>query len=142
MIPMTTRNYYQVLEVDREASPEVIRKAYHTLAQRYHPDRYHLSDKSLVEEKMKALNEAYQVLSDPARRQAYDARGERGVSSPLPPAADKKARLQRLMLWFLITVGALLVLRLGVGLLALPLLRLLPVLLLGYLAYRLVRRVR
>ncbi len=68
------QTHYEVLEVTPEATAEEIRAAYHRLAARYHPDRHQdnpLAD--LASEKLVALNRAYEILSDPARRAAYDA---------------------------------------------------------------------
>jgi curved DNA-binding protein len=71
---MEYRDYYKVLGVDRTATKEQIKKAYRSLALKYHPDR-NQGDKQ-AEEKFKELNEAYQVLSDPEKRTRYDALGE------------------------------------------------------------------
>lgn len=68
------RDYYQILGVDRDASSEEIKRAYRRLARRYHPDM-NPGDRA-AEEKFKAINEAYQVLSDPTRREQYDRYGE------------------------------------------------------------------
>lgn len=65
-------NYYQILEVDINASPEEIKKAFRTLARRYHPD-VNPGDKT-AEEKFKSINEAYDTLSDDSKRQDYDSR--------------------------------------------------------------------
>ena len=70
---MTAMNYYDILEVSHNASPEVIQNAYKTLAKKYHPDVYQ-GDKSFAEEQMKQINEAYEVLSDPQKRMEYDRR--------------------------------------------------------------------
>jgi curved DNA-binding protein CbpA len=64
------KNYYQVLQVDPGAEPDVISAAYKRLSVKYHPDRNPALD---ANEKMQELNEAYQVLMDPARRRWYDA---------------------------------------------------------------------
>ena len=66
------KNYYQILEVDKNASPEVIEKAYKTLVKKYHPDLQQDSDKSTSEETIKKINEAYEVLSDKSKRENYD----------------------------------------------------------------------
>lgn len=66
-------DYYSVLGVDRDASQEEIQKAYKTKAKKYHPD---VSDEPDAEEKFKKLNEAYQVLKDPEKRQKYDRFGQ------------------------------------------------------------------
>lgn len=68
-------NYYEILEISQNASPEVIQNAYKTLAKKYHPDVYQ-GDKSLAEEQMKQINEAYEVLSDPQKRMEYDYQRE------------------------------------------------------------------
>jgi len=70
---MAKRDYYEVLGVPRDADEESIKKAYRKLALKYHPDR-NPGDKS-AEEKFKELGEAYEVLSDPQKRAAYDTYG-------------------------------------------------------------------
>lgn len=62
-------DYYAILQVHAKASREVIDAAYRKLASQYHPD---VNDSPEAAEKMKLLNEAYETLSDPARRMAYD----------------------------------------------------------------------
>jgi len=57
-------NYYEILEVDKNASPEIIKKAYNTLAKKYHPDLQSEESKKQSEELLKKINEAYEVLSD------------------------------------------------------------------------------
>ncbi len=65
-------NYYKILEVDKNASPEVIEKAYKTLAKKYHPDLQESNMKQKAEEKLKLINEAYEILSNPDSRAKYD----------------------------------------------------------------------
>ena len=67
---MSPDDYYQILEVDQTASTKQIKDAYRKLAFKYHPDRN--SQNPAAAEKMKALNEAYAVLSDPVKRREYD----------------------------------------------------------------------
>lgn len=67
------KNYYEILEVDKKASPEIIKKSYSTLAKKYHPDLQPEDMKQDAEEKFKLINEAYEVLSDPEKRKNYDA---------------------------------------------------------------------
>ena len=66
-------NYYKILEVDKDASSEVIEKAYKTLAKKYHPDLQESNMKQKAEEKLKLINEAYEILSNPDSRAKYDA---------------------------------------------------------------------
>lgn len=70
------RDYYEVLAVERGASAEEIKKAYRKLARRYHPD-FNKEDPR-AEEKFKEINEAYEVLSDPQKRERYDHFGHDG----------------------------------------------------------------
>jgi len=69
------KDYYKILEVHPEASVEVIKKAYQTLALRYHPDKHNPGRKKWAEEKFKELSGAYQILSDPTKRRDYDRSG-------------------------------------------------------------------
>lgn len=71
------KNYYEILEVSENASKEVIDKAYKVLAKKYHPDLQEEKNKKAAEEKIKSLNEAYEVLSNPQKKQVYDAKIER-----------------------------------------------------------------
>ena len=68
------RDYYETLGVSKTATTEEIRSAFRKLARKYHPDV--AKDKKAAEEKFKEINEAYEVLSDPAKRQKYDQLGE------------------------------------------------------------------
>ena len=77
---MKERDFYQVLGVPKEADPKTIKDAYRKLAFEYHPDRN--TGNPDVLEKMKAINEAYAVLSDPEKRQQYDSiRQQYGASA-------------------------------------------------------------
>jgi molecular chaperone DnaJ len=70
------RDYYDVLGVERSASQGDIKKAYREMARKYHPD---VSDAPDAESRFKEINEAYQVLSDPDKRNAYDRFGHAGL---------------------------------------------------------------
>ena len=72
-------DYYELLEISRDANENEIKKAYRKLALKYHPDR-NQGDKE-AEEKFKLVNEAYQVLSDPKKRSIYDRYGVKGLEN-------------------------------------------------------------
>ncbi|MCB1682894.1 MAG: molecular chaperone DnaJ [Pseudomonadales bacterium] len=74
---MAKRDYYEVLGLQRDASEADIKKAYRRLAMKHHPDRN--PDDTSSEEKFKEASEAYEVLSDAEKRQAYDQFGHAGV---------------------------------------------------------------
>jgi molecular chaperone DnaJ len=76
---MAKRDYYTVLNVDRNASKEELKKAYRKLAMQYHPDR-NLGDKE-SEEKFKEAAEAYEVLNNDDKRARYDRFGHDGLRS-------------------------------------------------------------
>jgi molecular chaperone DnaJ len=73
----TERDFYEVLGVERGAGDGEIKRAFRRLAQQWHPD---VNADAEAHERFKEINEAYQVLSDPQRRQAYDMFGRAGVS--------------------------------------------------------------
>jgi len=74
------RDYYEVLGVAKDASPEDIKKAYRKLAMEFHPDVSKL-DRKVAEEKFKELSEAYEVLVDPEKRKSYDMYGHEGINA-------------------------------------------------------------
>ena len=68
------KDYYSILQINRNASPEIIEKAYKTLAKKYHPDLQQSEEsKKEAEEILKNINEAYDVLSDKYKKQKYDS---------------------------------------------------------------------
>ncbi len=75
---MSKRDYYEVLGVSRDASPDEMKKAYRKVAMQFHPDR-NPGDKS-AEEKFKEAAEAYEILSDADKKAQYDRFGHAGVS--------------------------------------------------------------
>lgn len=84
-MPVEFKDYYQSLGVSRDASQDDIRKAFRKLARQYHPDV--AKDKKTAEEKFKEINEAYEVLSDPAKRKKYDTLGANWNQAQPPPGA-------------------------------------------------------
>jgi molecular chaperone DnaJ len=75
---MSKRDYYEVLNVDKNASDADLKKAYRKLAMKFHPDR-NKNDKN-AERKFKEASEAYDVLRDPQKRQRYDQFGHAGMN--------------------------------------------------------------
>ncbi len=73
---MANKDYYNVLGVSRQSSPDEIKKAFRKLAMKFHPDK-NPGDKS-AEDRFKEVNEAYDVLSDPKKKQMYDQFGSAG----------------------------------------------------------------
>ena len=67
---MTEKDYYELLEVSRDANGDEIKKSYRRLAMKYHPDRN--PGNKEAEAKFKEINEAYDVLKDEQKRAAYD----------------------------------------------------------------------
>lgn len=107
------KDYYRILQLDPSAEPEVIEAAYKKLASRYHPDVNPSVDAG---NRMRDINEAHDVLSDPVRRRDYDLRsrfsqsGAGGVNgAALPPTPLWLKRL-----WFVLgIVGLIALLRLN-----------------------------
>ncbi len=66
------KNYYEILEVDKNASKEIIDKAFKVLAKKYHPDIHEEEKKAWAEAKFKEINEAYEVLSNKITKEEYD----------------------------------------------------------------------
>jgi molecular chaperone DnaJ len=82
----TTRDYYEILSVERTADGEEIKRAYRRLAMKYHPDRN--PNDAEAEAKFKEAAEAYEVLADPQKRQRYDQFGHEGLRGQGAAAHD------------------------------------------------------
>jgi molecular chaperone DnaJ len=76
---VSKRDYYEVLELGRDAGEQEIKSAYRKMALQFHPDRN--PDDPEAEEKFKEASEAYSVLSDPQKRASYDRFGHAGLQS-------------------------------------------------------------
>ena len=77
-MPVTKRDYYEILGVRKGATVEEIKKAYRELALKHHPDRVSTEHKKEAEEQFKEISEAYSALSDPQKRSVYDQYGHAG----------------------------------------------------------------
>ncbi|XP_043704836.1 dnaJ homolog subfamily B member 4-like [Telopea speciosissima] len=78
-------DYYNILKVNRNATEEDLKKSYKRLAMRWHPDKNPDLKKREAEAKFKQISEAYDVLSDPQKRQIYDTYGEEALKDNIPP---------------------------------------------------------
>ncbi|XP_061355036.1 uncharacterized protein LOC133299586 isoform X3 [Gastrolobium bilobum] len=77
-------DYYKILQVDKNAKDDDLKKAYRKLAMKWHPDK-NPNNKKEAEAKFKQISEAYDVLSDPQKRAIYDQYGEEGLKGQVPP---------------------------------------------------------
>jgi DnaJ-class molecular chaperone len=92
----SVKDYYKILGVSKDATKAEMKKAYHSLARKYHPD--HNPDNKEAEEKFKELQEAHEVLSDEEKRKTYDMFGSaefrpggQRVSRYVQPGIKRKA---------------------------------------------------
>lgn len=84
MMPSVATDHYETLGVGRKATPDEIKKAYRKLAMEFHPDRN--PDDPRAEERFKDVSEAYEVLSDPDKRQIYDVGSSLGADGRFDPS--------------------------------------------------------
>ncbi|KAK7263694.1 hypothetical protein RJT34_31288 [Clitoria ternatea] len=77
-------DYYKILQVDKNAKDDDLKKAYRKLAMKWHPDK-NPNNKKEAEATFKQVSEAYEVLSDPQKRTIYDQYGEEGLKGQVPP---------------------------------------------------------
>jgi curved DNA-binding protein len=89
-MPVEFKDYYATLGVARAATEDEIKKAFRSLARRYHPDV--AKDKKTAEEKFKEINEANEVLSDPVKRKKYDELGARWQEDGQPESPPGSQR--------------------------------------------------
>ncbi|MBL0928073.1 MAG: DnaJ domain-containing protein, partial [Phycisphaerales bacterium] len=87
----TTRDYYEILGVDRKADGEEIKRAYRRLAMKWHPDRN--PGNAEAEARFKECAEAYEVLGDTQKRALYDQHGHEGLRSRGAPAGHDFSRM-------------------------------------------------
>jgi molecular chaperone DnaJ len=85
---MAKRDFYEILGVVKNASDEDIKKAYRKLAMKHHPDRNQGDKAKEAEAKFKEVKEAYEMLSDPQKRAAYDQHGHAGVDPNMRGGAE------------------------------------------------------
>lgn len=76
---MAKRDYYEVLGISKNATPDEIKKAYRRSALKHHPDRVAPEKKKEAEEKFKEISEAYEIISDPNKKATYDQFGHEGL---------------------------------------------------------------
>ena len=83
---MAKRDYYEVLGVPRTATPDELKKSFRKLAMKFHPDKNPDDKKS--EDRFKEISEAYEILSDPQKRQTYDQFGHMGAQQGFRPGGN------------------------------------------------------
>lgn len=82
-------DYYEILGVEHDTSDEQIKKAYHIMLKRYHPDNYK-DDSEWARKRIYQLNEAYEILKDPIQRKQYDEKYIQKSSFTETPEENKK----------------------------------------------------
>lgn len=92
------KNYYEILEVDRNASIEIIKGVYKLHIKENHPDLFQGEEKLKAEERMKMLNEAYEVLSDEIKREKYDYELQMNYEREINLLKEENERLKRALM--------------------------------------------
>jgi DnaJ-class molecular chaperone len=82
---MEVPDYYKTLGLSRDADADEIKRTYRRLARQWHPDTYQGDDKDAAESQFHRLSEAYEVLSDPEKREKYDQYGRASAAGPVNP---------------------------------------------------------
>lgn len=95
-MPRHEQDWYALLEVSPEASPEVIHHAYRALVKQHHPDQFHGSAQA-PHSRMADINQAYTILSDATQRARYDRRRRRQVQAEANPRHTPMDKLNALM---------------------------------------------
>jgi curved DNA-binding protein CbpA len=99
------KDYYQILEVHPQASPEVITKAYRTLAMKFHPDRFHASRAKqpdhAADRHIREINEAYAILGDPLQRARYDKRyaSFQKIAPRIGKQQQRREEIRNILFW-------------------------------------------
>lgn len=91
------KNYYEILEVDKHATAKVIKGVYKLHIKENHPDLFQGEEKARAEERIKKLNEAYEVLSDENKRKAYDKLLEKEFESELNILREENQELKNML---------------------------------------------
>ena len=91
MSTLSNKNYYEILEINSDASQEEIAEAYRNLSLKYHPSKASPENKEVYELHFQKLAEAYEVLSDPTKKGIYDIHGSEGLQTGLK---DKKGNIK------------------------------------------------
>ncbi|XP_020809339.1 dnaJ protein homolog 1-like [Drosophila serrata] len=98
------KDYYKILDIERNASSEEVKKAYKRMARRYHPDK---NDHPQAEEQFKEVAAAYEILSDKEKREIYDKFGEKGLRGGVKP--PNNALPSSDMLLFMCAIGGVVI---------------------------------
>ena len=89
-MPERTKSPYEILGVARDADADTLRKTYRKLAKKFHPDAN--PDDKQAEERFKEVSRAYDTLSDPEKRRAYDEFGDIAMQAGFDPEAARRAQ--------------------------------------------------